>query len=97
MSIFNIVIEDVSDESTALRTMTDELHDLSNRLRSVLDPITDGAWTGEGSDAFSEDMRTLIRRTNLFAQDLAAFGSALNVTSSEWASTIQALDNLVQS
>jgi len=73
MSIFQYVTEGLMGGAVTISKQTETAENTASRLRAALAPIENGAWDGEGSAAFIEDMRALIGQTETVAANLREF------------------------
>jgi uncharacterized protein YukE len=83
MSLFVYTAQEVLDSIALVARQIQTAEEVSNRLRVALAPIENGAWEGEGSAAFIEDMRILIGQTDAEAAALQEFFGDLSQCYSE--------------
>lgn len=58
MSIFSCVMNEVQDVVNQVTQQANQIEDLMGNVRSGMQPIEGGAWTGQGSQAFIEEVQT---------------------------------------
>src|SRR5712692_1124662 len=60
MGIFSTVINEVEDAVNTVTKQAGQISGIKDALNSALNPISGGAWTGKGAQAFEEEMQSLI-------------------------------------
>ena len=58
MSIFSCVFGEVEDVVSQVTQQANTIEDLMGNIRGGMQPITGGAWTGQGAQAFIDEVET---------------------------------------
>ena len=79
MSIFSCVMGDVADVVNQITQQANQIEDVVGNIRGGMQPIEGGAWTGQGRDAFVEEVQTrLIPEIMALIASIAGFGGNLS-------------------
>ena len=78
MSIFSCVMGDVQDVVRQVTQQANMVEDMMGNIRSGMQPITGGAWIGQGADAFIEEVETrLIPEIGALIASVMGFGGGI--------------------
>jgi uncharacterized protein YukE len=78
MSIFSCVMGDVEDVVNQVVQQANMVDDVAGRIRSGMGPITGGAWTGQGADAFVNEVQTrLLPQIMALIASIGGFGGGI--------------------
>jgi uncharacterized protein YukE len=78
MSIFSCVMGDVQDVVNQVTQQANMVDDVAGRIRSGMGPITGGAWTGQGADAFVNEVQTrLLPQIMALIASIGGFGGGI--------------------
>ncbi len=78
MSIFSCVFGEVQDVVSQVTQQANMVQDLMGNIRGGMQPITGGAWTGQGAQAFIEEVETrLIPEIMALIASIAGFGGGI--------------------
>ncbi len=86
MSLFSCIINDVQDVVSQVAQQANQVDEVGNMIKNGMQPIIGGAWTGQGANAFIEEVNTRLvpQILQLFAS-IGGFGggitSALDIIS----------------
>ena len=79
MSIFSCVMDDVQDVVNQVTQQANQVEDVSGRIRGGMNPITGGAWTGQGADAFINEVQTrLLPQIMALIASIGGFGGGIS-------------------
>ncbi len=79
MSIFSCVMGDVQDVVRQVTQQANMIEDVMGNIRSGMQPISGGAWTGQGADAFIQEVQTrLIPEVSALIASVMGFGGGIN-------------------
>jgi len=86
MSIFSCIINDVQDVVSQVTQQANEVDGVGNLIKNGMQPIMGGAWTGQGANAFIEEVNSrLVPEILQLVASIGGFGggitSALDVVS----------------
>jgi len=84
MSVFSCVMSEVEDVMSQVTRQAAQVEDVAGGIRGGMQPIMGGAWTGQGADAFVEEVQSrLIPEIMALIASIAGFGggigNALNI------------------
>jgi uncharacterized protein YukE len=78
MSIFSCVLDDVQDVVNQVTQQASMVEDVAGRIRGGMGPITGGAWTGQGADAFIQEVQTrLLPQIMALIASIGGFGGGI--------------------
>ena len=78
MSIFSCVFGEVEDVVSQVTQQANTVEDLMGNIRGGMQPITGGAWTGQGAQAFIDEVETrLIPEIMALIASIAGFGGGI--------------------
>ena len=78
MSIFSCVFGEVQDVVSQVTQQANMVEDLMGNIRGGMQPIMGGAWTGQGAQAFIEEVETrLIPEIMALIASIAGFGGGI--------------------
>ncbi len=90
MSIFSCVFGEVQDVVSQVTQQANMIEDLMGNIRGGMQPITGGAWTGQGAQAFIEEVETrLIPEIMALIASIGGFGGGIT----QAMDTVQQADN----
>jgi uncharacterized protein YukE len=78
MSIFSCVIGQVEDVVSQVTQQANLVEDVVGQVRSGMGPIEGGGWTGEGANAFIEEVQTrLMPELMALIASIGGFGGGI--------------------
>ena len=78
MSIFSCVFGEVQDVISQVTQQANMVEDLMGNIRGGMQPIVGGAWTGQGAQAFIEEVETrLIPEIMALIASIGGFGGGI--------------------
>ena len=78
MSIFSCVFGEVEDVVSQVTQQANTIEDLMGNIRGGMQPIAGGAWTGQGAQAFIEEVETrLIPEIMALIASIGGFGGGI--------------------
>jgi len=78
MSLFSCVIGDVQDVVSQVTQQANMAEEVSSGIRSGMQPIMGGAWTGQGAQAFIEEVNSrLLPEIAALISSIAGFGGGI--------------------
>lgn len=79
MSIFSCVMGDVQDVVNQVVQQANLVEEVAGGIRNGMNPIVGGAWTGQGAQAFIDEVQTrLIPEIMALIASIAGFGGGIN-------------------
>jgi WXG100 family type VII secretion target len=78
MSIFTCVMDDVLDVVNQVNRQAQQVEDMVGSVRGGMQPIIGGGWTGQGAQAFIEEVQSrLIPEVMALIASIAGFGGGI--------------------
>jgi len=78
MSIFSCVMSEIQDVVSQVVSQANMIEDMMGGIRGGMQPIMGGAWTGEGANAFIEEVQTrLIPDIMSLIASIGGFGGGI--------------------
>ncbi len=78
MSIFSCVIGEVEDVVSQVTQQANMVEEVAGGIRSGMGPIMGGAWTGQGAQAFIEEVNSrLLPEIAALIASIAGFGGGI--------------------
>ena len=79
MSIFSCVMGDVQDVMRQVTQQANIVEDTMGNIRSGMQPLVGGAWTGAGADAFVDEVQSrLLPEIGALIASVMGFGGGIN-------------------
>jgi WXG100 family type VII secretion target len=79
MSIFSCVIDEVQNVVSQITQQSSQVEDVVNGIRGGMQPISGGAWVGQGAQAFIEEVNSrLIPQIMQLIASISGFGGGIN-------------------
>ncbi len=79
MSIFSCVMGDVEDVMNQVARQASQVEDVAGGIRSGMQPIMGGAWTGQGARAFTDEVQSrLIPQIMALVASITGFGGGIS-------------------
>ena len=79
MSIFSCVMDEVQDVVSQVVKQSQLVEDVSNAIRGGMQPITGGAWVGQGAQAFIDEVQSrLLPEVAALIASIGGFGGNIN-------------------
>jgi uncharacterized protein YukE len=95
MSIFDFNSEGVDQVLQSVMAQRNQLDDIAQYLTAVTNPIEEGAWIGEGANAFLADANQSITECRAISAQVMVFYSLLSTSSQEALDAIQQIQNTI--
>ena len=78
MSIFSCVMDDVQGVVNQVTQQANMVEGVAGQIRGGMNPITGGAWTGQGADAFIEEVQSrLLPQIMALIASIGGFGGGI--------------------
>ncbi|MBI5961792.1 MAG: WXG100 family type VII secretion target [Chloroflexi bacterium] len=78
MSIFTCVMDDVTDVVNQVTRQAGQVEDMVGSVRGGMQPIIGGGWTGQGAQAFIEEVQSrLIPEIMALIASISGFGGGI--------------------
>lgn len=78
MSLFSCILNDVEDVVSQVTRHANMVEEMMNTVRTGMQPITGGAWVGQGADAFIEEVEgRLIPEIMALITSITGFGGGI--------------------
>lgn len=78
MSVFSCVMNEVQDVVNQVTQNAQQVEDVVGRIRGGMQPIQGGAWTGQGAQAFIEEVQSrLIPEIMALIASIGGFGGGI--------------------
>ncbi len=78
MSVFSCVMNEVQDVVSQVTQNSQQVEDVVGRIRGGMQPIQGGGWTGQGAQAFIEEVQSrLIPEIMALIASIAGFGGGI--------------------
>jgi ABC-type xylose transport system substrate-binding protein len=78
MSIFSCVMDEVQDVVNQVTQNANQVEDVVGQIRSGMGPVTGGGWTGQGAQAFIEEVQTrVIPEIMALIASISGFGGGI--------------------
>lgn len=78
MSIFSCVLGEVQDVVSQVTQQANQIDDMMGGIRGGMQPIMGGAWTGQGANAFIDEVQTrLIPEIMALIASIMGFGGGI--------------------
>jgi WXG100 family type VII secretion target len=96
MSIYDFIADGVEESIGTINQQYQRSETVSSNLKSVFQPIADGAWIGQGATAFLQDANTLLQEIDRISAQLNHFAELLNQATQAVLENMDAIDNVIR-